>query len=263
MNPKYLILIALLMAGVSGCEKSKIDQADVLVKTGSKTLTRQQVEIMAGLPYDSLTNEERWGLINHWIENAVILQEGERRGLDEEAAIESRLDEIRAELYFSNLLYEMEEITPSDSVVDAYYEEHKAEFVQTSDSYLLGLYRADSCDVLTSFIAEFTPEDEDGTDAVFLEQRWLARTDQMNGFLQTLLVGLTGGDWTEVQQDPDGCRALRVVKTYSAGEVLDIEGARDEIEMQLTIDSNNRQRDELMSELRRRYPVTIFVEDSL
>ena len=45
--------------------------------------------------------------------------------------------------------------------------------------------------------------------------------------------------------------------------MLDIEGARDEIEMQLTIDSNHRQRDELMSELRRRYPVTIFVEDSL
>jgi len=85
----------------------------------------------------------------------------------------------------------------------------------------------------------------------------------MNGFLQTLLVGMKPGEWTEVQRDPDGCRALRIVNIYAAGETLDLEGARGEVEMQLTIDSNYRQRDELMSDLRRRFPVTILVEDSL
>ncbi|MBU1638506.1 peptidyl-prolyl cis-trans isomerase [bacterium] len=261
MNLKHILLLVLLTAGLIGCGKTAKDQENVLVQTGSETLTREEVEIIAGAPYDSLTNEERWSVINRWIGSAVLLQEGRRRGLDDDPMILSRLNEIKAELYLSKLLYEMEDTSPSDSAVRAYYDEHISEFTQTSDSYLLELYRADDCSSLASFIAEFKPEQESGTGAAVLEQSWLARTDQMNGFLQTLLVGLNPGDWTEVQSDPDGCRALRVVSTYLAGETLDLKGAREEIEMQLMTDSNHRQRDELMSELRRRFPVKVLVEE--
>jgi hypothetical protein len=258
-----MLFAILLLAGLIGCKNTSTTEGDALAVSGSRHLTRSEVEVMAGLPYDSLTNEERWSLINRWIESAVVLQEGEQRGLDKDLGINMRLEDIRAELYLSALLQELEEITPTDSEISAYYADHQKEFVQTVDSYRLELYRASDCDPLKVFIAEFKPETSLDGSGVILEQRWLARTDQMNGFLQTLLAGLKSGDWTEAQQDPDGCRALRVVNIYNAGETLDLEGARSEIEMQLTIDSNHRQRDEMMSDLRRRYPVTILVEDSL
>lgn len=261
MNPKHVILIVLLLAGLLGCEKKTEDQSNVVARSGTETLTRDVVEYMAGVPYDSLTKDEQWTVINRWIENAMLLQEGRRRGLEADPALLSRLDEIKAELYLSRLLYAMEDELPTDSAVQVYYTEHQDEFVQTSDAYLLELYRADDCSTLKSFMEAFQPGQDNASSAVMLEQRWLARTDQMNGFLQTLLVDLNPGDWTEEQSDPDGCRALRVVKTYLAGEKLDLPGARDEIETQLMIESNHRQREELMSDLRRRYPVNVFVEE--
>jgi hypothetical protein len=95
------------------------------------------------------------------------------------------------------------------------------------------------------------------------EQRWLAYATELNEDLKTTLSGLLPGEWTETQSDDDGCRALRLERRYPAGTMLDLEGARGEIEMQINIDRSYRQREELISELRSRYPVTIFLEDSL
>jgi hypothetical protein len=264
VNHKIAVLTIGLVICLYGCGGSSSKLENVLVRAGTQELTRVEFENMAGASFDSLSKEDRWTLINNWVENAVVLQEGARKNLDQDVTIESQMSAIRAELYLSKLLAEAEAEPPQDSEVEAYYEKHSSEFVQTADSYLLELYQAAACDSLRSFQARFNPADRQTAEgAVVMEQRWLARSDELNGLLETLLAGMSSGGWTEMQQDADGCRVLRLVRTYAAGAVLDLDGARDEIKVQLMIESNHQRREDLMSDLRQRFPVTIFVEDSL
>jgi hypothetical protein len=264
VNHKIAVLTIGLVVLLAGCGDSASKKADVLARAGSHELTRADFEIMAGANFDSLSSEVRWALINNWVENAVVLQEGERKHLDQDVNIESQINTARAELYLSKLLAEDEEKPPSDSEIEAYFEQHRSEFILTADSYLLELYHAATCDSLLSFQARFNPADPMTEEAkAVIEQRWLASADELSGYLGSLLSQMSPGSWTDMQQDADGCRVLRLAKTYSAGATLDLEGAREEIKVQLMIESNHQRREELMTDLRSRFPVTIFVEDSL
>jgi hypothetical protein len=265
VNHKTGVLILLGLAFMlAGCGDSAPKRVDVLARAGSHELTRADFEAMAGASFDSLSSDVRWALINNWVENAVVLQEGDRKHLDQDASIESQINTIRAELYLSKLLAEGEEKPPSDSEIETYFEQHRSEFILTADSYLLELYHAATCDSLLSFQAHFNPADPITVESeVVLEQRWLASADELSGYLGSLLSQMSPGAWTDMQQDADGCRVLRLAKTYPAGAALDLDGAREEIKMQLMIESNHQRREDLMTDLRQRFPVAIFVEDSL
>jgi hypothetical protein len=264
VNHKIAVLIIGLVVLLAGCGDRASKRVDVLARTGDRELSRADFETMAGASFDSLSAEVRWALINNWVENAVVLQEGARRLLEQDAEIEAQMNTVRAELYLSKMLDEESAEPPSDSEIKTYFENHSSEFVLTADSYLLELYHAATCDSLRSFQARFNPADLQTKDGeAVIEQRWLARSDELDGNLEMLLGGMTPGSWTDMQQDADGCRVLRLVRTYAAGAALDLDGARDEIKMQLMIESNHQRREDLMSDLRNRFPVTIFVEDSL
>jgi hypothetical protein len=219
---------------------------------------------MAGASFDSFSSEVRWALINNWIENAVVIQEGDRRQFELDVEIESQMNTVRAELYLSKLLSEADADPPTESEIKAYYDEHSSEFILTADSYLLEMYHAKTCDSLQIFQARFDPANPQSTqNENVMSQRWLARSDELSGNMEMLLAGMSPGGWSDMQQDIDGCRVLRLARAYSGGAVLDLDGAREEIKVQLMIESNHQRREELMSDLRRRFPVAIFVEDSL
>jgi hypothetical protein len=155
--------LAAIMMGIAlgffGCRGVVGTNENVIARAGSLELTRDGFAALAGAPLDSIAASERWTIINTWIENAVISQEGEQRGLKQDPALLAQLERIRAELYLSRLLQKQNWDAPSDEEIQNYYDAHRQEFVRAEDGYLVELYFSPTCDSLTRFAERFPAGD--------------------------------------------------------------------------------------------------------
>lgn len=253
------LLPPLLFVGCRGEGSSQ----DLVAGVGTLSLTRGELEALAGVPLDSLTESEQGRLIQDWVERAMVEQEGRRLKLDGDEEIQQKLTRLRTELFRARLLSDLDEGVPSDSMVEAYYEEHKSEFLRTRDTYLIELFWSDSADTLRTF-RERMLGDPDRTvemPGVFPEGRWLAESGEIDEDLEREIKELQAGAVTKPRPAEDGFRIVRLVETYPAGTVLNLEAVKEEIVRRLVMEQSRQRNEELMRQLRNRYPVTIYVEE--
>lgn len=255
------LLLGLLLT--FGCGRK--ERSELVGRVGPRDLTTADLARVAGRPADSLSKAERWQIVNAWVERTLADLEGERRGLDKRADVTQQLKMLRADLFASLLLAETPAPPPTDQEVQAYYDAHRKEFLRPVDAYLLELYWAEHESMLALFRRQLERGDTTMVAAgdVSAEGRWLAESGELDESFERELTSLKPGEVTFPRPYEDGYRVARLLESYPAGTVLDLSVVRDEIVGRLLAAQSRARQDSLLTVWRERYPVTLFLRDSL
>jgi hypothetical protein len=258
-------LVVSLILVLLGCGRESGKEDAVLAKVGAQELTRHDLAQIANMPVDSLSAAQRWQLVQAWIESQLVIAEGQRRKLDHDGEIAGKLAAVRTELYRSKLLSEMPSHPPSDSVVSAYYAVHRLEFLRPVDAFSLDLFWAEHRETIAKFRDQFLHGDTTmlKTGDVNSEGRWLAEAGELPADLEKELASMQPGEVTFPRPYEDGFRVARLLDVFPAGKVLDLSAVRDEITERLLLEQSRARQDSLLAMLRGKYPVKIFLRDSL
>ena len=262
-----IVLLAaatLLVMSSAGCGRRGTDTRP-LAQVGEHKLTGQTLSALAGIPADSLSGPQCWQLVNTWVERTLVEMEGERRGFANDDEMAARLSVLRAELYRSRLLSENPAAAPTDSAIASYYAAHRAEFLRPVDAYLIELYWSEQEPAMTQFRSALATGDTSmlAGGEVVAEGRWLAESGELPPELERELASLKTGEVTFPRPYEDGYRIARLLEMFPAGRVLDLSVVRDEIAARQAVEQSRRRQDSLIAALRERYPVRIFLKDSL
>ena len=260
------IIVAWLVAAfilVNGCGRK--EKSELVARVGPRDLTTADLARVAGRPADSLSRAERWQIVNAWVERTLADLEGERRGLDKRADVTLQLKMLRADLFASLLLAETPAPPPTDQEVQAYYDARRKEFLRPVDAYLLELYWAEHESMMALFRRQLERGDTTMVAAgdVSAEGRWLAESGELDESFERELTSLKPGEVTFPRPYEDGYRVARLLESYPAGTVLDLSVVRDEIVGRLLTAQSRARQDSLLTVWRERYPVTLFMRDSL
>jgi len=260
------IIVAWLVAAfilVNGCGRK--ERSELVARVGPRDFTTADLARVAGRPADSLSRAERWQIVNAWVERTLADLEGERRGLDKRADVTLQLKMLRADLFASLLLAETPAPPPTDQEVQVYYDAHRKEFLRPVDAYLLELYWAEHESMLALFRRQLERGDTTMVAAgdVSAEGRWLAESGELDKQFERELASLKPGEVTFPRPYEDGYRVARLLESYPAGTVLDLSVVRDEIIGRLLAAQSRARQDSLLTVWRERYPVTLFMRDSL
>ena len=260
------IIVAWLVAAfilVNGCGRK--ERSELVARVGPRDLTTADLARVAGRPADSLSRAERWQIVNAWVERTLADLEGERRGLDKRADVTLQLKMLRADLFASLLLAETPAPPPTDQEVQVYYDAHRKEFLRPVDAYLLELYWAEHESMMALFRRQLERGDTTMVAAgdVSAEGRWLAESGELDESFERELTSLKPGEVTFPRPYEDGYRVARLLESYPAGTVLDLSVVRDEIIGRLLAAQSRARQDSLLTVWRERYPVTLFMRDSL
>ncbi len=252
-----------LVLFLSGCKHTS-PQDEVIARVGLRELTRGDLENAAGLPLDSLPSAARWRIIDTWIERTLVDLEGARRGLEKDRELNEKLAALKSELYHSRLLAEQPSPLPSDSVVTGHYQQHQNEFLQATDVYLIELYWSEDISQLMAFRQQRAKRDTSllAQKVVASEGRWLAESGELEPDMERELDSLKTGAMTEPRPYGDGFRSVHLLEKFSAGTVLKLDAVRDEIIGRLQVEESRQRQDNLMNDLRQRYPVEVLLTDS-
>jgi hypothetical protein len=255
-----LLLGCLLILGCGGKERSEL-----VARVGPRDLTTADLARLAGRPADSLSKAERWQIVDGWVERTLADLEGERRGLDKRADVTLQLKMLRADLFASLLLAETPASPPTDQEVQAYYDAHRKEFLRPVDAYLLELYWAEHESAMALFRRQLERGDTTMVAAgdVSAEGRWLAESGELDESFERELTSLKPGEVTFPRPYEDGYRVARLLESYPAGTVLDLSVVQGEIVGRLLAAQSRARQDSLLTVWRERYPVTLFMRDSL
>jgi len=260
------IIVAWLVAAfilVNGCGRK--EKSELVARVGPRDLTTADLARVAGRPADSLSRAERWQIVNAWVERTLADLEGERRGLDKRADVTLQLKMLRADLFASLLLAETPAPPPTDQEVQAYYDARRKEFLRPVDAYLLELYWAEHESMMALFRRQLERGDTTMVAAgdVSAEGRWLAESGELDESFERELTSLKPGEVTFPRPYEDGYRVARLLESYPAGTVLDLSVVQGEIVGRLLAAQSRARQDSLLTVWRERYPVTLFMRDSL
>jgi hypothetical protein len=259
-------LLALIFVIVF-CDCFRTHPEDVVAVVGDKSLTRAELTVRAGFPYDSLSLEIKHQFVQGWVEETLLLLEAQRRGFHKDPEVKNKLRELQRELLRSRLLRDVQEQSvPDDSAVARYYEVHESEFVRSREEYEIELYWAPNRPSAELFRREAVKDidlAEMAHPEVTMEGIWRASADELRSEEAVELARLEPGKFASALPMEDGFRLLRLRERFAAGQRIPLEYVRSEIRERLMLEASRSTMETLMAELSRNYPVTINLGDSL
>ena len=133
-------LIAVMAA--AGLGIAPVWAGDELAMVNGRAITKEAFQsALEGVPPQMQerfsTPEGRQQLLDSLVTQEVLLQEGERLGLDQDPAVQSRLAEARRAVLVETLMQKMVADEASDAKVKDYYNAHKADFRSVKASHIL------------------------------------------------------------------------------------------------------------------------------
>ncbi|MFZ5433849.1 MAG: peptidyl-prolyl cis-trans isomerase [Calditrichota bacterium] len=257
-------LCVLLITVWFGCH-GRPSKGEIVARAGSQDLSQAEFEALTGISLDSLSPPDQWRLAAAWVERALVEQEGKEQGFDKDSDIQEKLQALRAELYRAKLLAKIPAPPPDDELIASYYDLHRDEFLRHHDAYLIELYWSEDRGAMADFRRQLVAGDTTllTEGRVAAEGKWLAESGELETEFEAELASLKPGEVTFPRPYEDGFRAARLLESFPAGTVLDLPAVRDEIAARLVIEQSRQRMDSLDNYLRQKYPVTIFLADSL
>lgn len=129
---EILIIIALLLILLAGCSRKQA----VLANIGSKTITGTDfADRLKQLPpqYQAMikSDAEKKTMLDALVKEQLIVQEAKERNLDQEKAIQSKINTIVDQILLEEMVKRVREsqLKPSEAEAKTYYDQHKNEFV--------------------------------------------------------------------------------------------------------------------------------------
>jgi len=135
---RIFIVAAVTVAVMGGCGKAKNQEAstgDVLAKVNDKVITmdefkKEQEKLPEYIKASLETKEGRKQFLDNLVTRELILQKGEKAGMDKDEAVISKLEEIKKTLMIEALLKKEIEGKAAfgEKEAEEYYASHKDEF---------------------------------------------------------------------------------------------------------------------------------------
>ncbi len=130
--PKIGILfVALFVAGILfGCESEEAP-SEYAARVGDHYLTQSELDRrLKGMGPTPDSAEARQQIIEQWIDRTLLLREAERLNLEQDEAVQQRLEKQRRNALVSAMqdrIYEDTDQEPSDEEIRTYFERHRNE----------------------------------------------------------------------------------------------------------------------------------------
>ncbi len=126
------VLVTLLV--MYAPQKPLTEEGKVLARVNDQVLTLEELNQQ----FEKMTTPRRTrgfrqgireGMVEHWIENELLLQEAERRGIHESPDLLEKLEEVKERMITQTLIQqEMNKTEVSDEEVAEYFERHRNRF---------------------------------------------------------------------------------------------------------------------------------------
>jgi peptidyl-prolyl cis-trans isomerase C len=127
-----LLWVLLILAGCG--EKPRQDP--IAARVGDQSITRSQLQYLYGLPVpvDSLDTPALEEAARDWVQKKILIQEAQRRGLDQDSLYLARMDNLRQELLVGLLYERTASLQDLDTTaVLEEYNSHHSEYLVSSD----------------------------------------------------------------------------------------------------------------------------------
>jgi hypothetical protein len=250
---------------VSGCGQEEAEK-EFVARVGTSLLTRDDLE--------SDSSSLSVGFINEWVTQELLFLEAKRRGLLESDVVQSRLEMVKKRMAIEALLQEALYQDPgriADEEIRSYFESNQAAFKLREDVALVSFVLFDDRPVANTFRTA-TVRGTAWGDAVanalvdtsisrhilqLIERKYVTRGTLFPGELWKIARTLKKETVSFVLTTDAGYHVLFLHDFRPQGELPDFSYVSDEIRERLTIASRQNQYEDLMSDLRTRFPVEI------
>ena len=264
----YFLLVVL---SAIGCQKSETPPTPV-ARIDNQTLTLEEITAR----FDSTrgaSDAQVHTYIQQWITDELLYREAVRRGLDQQPTIATQLEDIRRQLVINALLdkeiYNAQTVESATEEIGQYYDEHKSEFILTSDVVLVSFVLFEVRESANQFRSAVLRGSPWGTALSNSEQTGvvLARIDSTHFTQQTLYppelwrtsVGIGVRFPSFPVRTEEGYYILIVWKYARQGQQAELAYVEKEIRSRLAIQRRRVLFDVLLENLRSQHTVEVLV----
>lgn len=267
-----VVFTAILLVGCGKSEPSKTPVARI----DSETLTLEDIVARFDSTRD-VSDAQVHSYVQRWITDELLYREAVRRGLDQRPDITTKLQDIRRQLVINALLEEeVYSGTPeaiSNDDVRQYYDEHRHEFILTSDVVLISFALFLDRETANGFrlaVLRGTPWSQalqairqdpaqrgnlvSSIDSLYFTQQTLVPAELWRAAMG---IGLQNPSFPI--RTEEGFYVLTVWKLARQGQTAELPYVEKEIRSRLTIERRRKRYDRLLENLRARHAVEVFV----
>ncbi len=270
VKPAALSVVILLL---TGCEREE-DPDEYIARVNNEYLTREMIEEKMDTQHainEAMVQE----YVNQWLTSEMLYQEARRRGLDRDDRVLEPLRDVRRNLAINALLEDeiydgiLPEVT--DEQIEAYYEEHMGEFIADEPLMELSFASFEQRTGATSFrnsvdrgeewddvLDSIIDDEEQAGGVIEIGERGYYRESELYPpeiWRSARQLG-TGGVSFPVAV-ADRYYIIRHHQTIQSGNPYPLEYVSNEIKERLVIEKRQDRYEELLLNLRRRYPIDV------
>lgn len=271
------LVISLLMVFLSGCERKEVSE-NYVARVNNEYLTIEMIAEkldISGTLNEALVRE----YINQWLVSEVLYQEARRRGLDRGDRVLKPLQDVRRHLAINALLedevYGRTYPDVTDEQVEAYYEEHKDEFITdqliVELNYVLFEQRNDAASFRNTVVRGTdwgVALDEILNDEVRVstvleigERGYYRERDLYPPEIWRAVRQLGVGNVSSPVSASTGFYIVHHHGSIRAGTAYPIDYVSNEIKERLVIEKRQERYEEFLLDLRRKFPIDVTIDD--
>ena len=243
----------------TGSGKSGVLGTGVVAQVGDARLT--DADLARLIPpeiRDAVSGPEVRAIVDRWVQMELLYQKAVANGLEKDAAIAARLQDLRRDQLAQELLQrELESrVRVSSDEIQTYYREHLGEYTQEvhlrhilvntrqeADAILSQLRAGTAFETLAQQRSIDTTAGRGG-DLGFLSK------DEMNPAFQPVVFGMKSGDHAGPIVSSFGFHVVKMIERRAAAEQVPFEAVRDEIMHSLLLERQQRAQAELLESLK-------------
>jgi hypothetical protein len=271
------LAFSLSLIFLGGCERKEVT-VNYIARVNNEFLTLEM--IAEKLDISETMNEALIReYINQWLVSEILYQEARRRGLDRGDRVLKPLQDVRRHLAINALLedevYGKTYPDVSDEQIEAYYEQHKEEF--TADqliielSYVLFENRNDAVSFRNTVVRgtdwdsaldEMLNDEERVSTVIEIgEPGYYRERDLYPPEIWRAVRQLGTGSVSSPVSAPTGFYIIQHLSSLRAGNAYPIDYVSNEIKERLVIEKRQERYEELLLDLRQKFPIDITFGD--
>lgn len=249
MNSKKLsknsyLIFFLITSIFIGCSKEEKNEKSI-AKVNDAVLTE---DMLISLMNDSLNKAKlREEVINQWIEDEVLFQEAEKKGITNEKEFKKILEASKRKLAISFLIQkylEENEIQIKEEELKKYYDENKNDFLLNDELYYLKIAKFNDYDLAIDFRKKLVETNwkiatnyiNTKTNTYQITEDFIFKKDLQPIQVVRIVNALEVNDITSVIDIGDNeYLIINLLNKYSDNTIPPFEVARDEVKEKLTI----------------------------
>jgi len=273
LSRRLQALSVFLLLAVAGCSKEEEEGAFV-ARVGTSRLTADDLIMKGGVRSDSSLAARNY--INEWVSTELLYQEAVRRKLDQSDIVRERIQAVGKRLAIDALLDEVlfqDSSGISNEEVDRYFADHQSEFTLEEDLALVSLAMFDDrgpANTFRSAIVRGTSWDQATEDAQadtvvaahllqLSNRKYHTASTLFPGELWKLARTIADSSVSFVVTTDAGYYVLFLHRFLHKGELPDLEYLAHEIHGRLLMEGRQRKYEELLQDLRSRFPVEVHL----